>query len=158
MKEIFDSFEKIGEDEKNLVLVDTCFLLDMLEKQKDHHMKALDFSMTSFNIKELLHVLHHIDHNLKHHVRQFFSQKHIKILEVPAEPGDWKKQREYVESVDHDIMEHIHDPSDAVLLAAAIKTGSVILTRDKHHVFTTDLKNFVRKYNITIYNKLRKAY
>jgi predicted nucleic acid-binding protein len=155
MKEIFDSFEKINLDSKNLILFDTCFFIDLIEK--DHHnlIKDIDFVMTSFNLEELNHVVHIINHNLKHKVRSFFKEKKIKNLVINVHPGEFENQKIFVNNIDEELLKHIHDPSDAVLLATTIKTKSVLLTKDKHHLFNPEIENFISKYNIKIFKELK---
>jgi uncharacterized Fe-S center protein len=66
-------------------------------------------------------------------------------------PGDTVAERSFVRSIEPDLLKHIADPSDAVLIAAAIKTRSVIYTKDKHHLFTTKLENYLNVYNIKVF-------
>ncbi|MFP4403414.1 MAG: PIN domain-containing protein [Candidatus Woesearchaeota archaeon] len=155
MKEIFNKFNYIDLNSKNLILFDTCFFIDIIKKDKHSTIKNINFSMTSFNIEELIHVTHSIKHNLKHKVRDFFKEKQIDILNIDVSLGQIKKQRDFINNIDENLLKHIHDPSDAVLVASAIKTNSVILTKDKHHLFTSELENFISKYNIKIFKEVK---
>ena len=56
---------------------------------------------------------------------------------------------------DKELLIHCKDPSDCVLLAAAIKTNSVVITKDKHHLFNAKLENFIKKYDIKVYKELK---
>ncbi|MFW6220278.1 MAG: hypothetical protein ACOC3X_01255 [Nanoarchaeota archaeon] len=155
MKEIFNKFNYIDLNSKNLILFDTCFFIDIIQKDKHNTIKNINFSMTSFNIEELIHVTHSIKHNLKHKVRDFFKEKQIDILNIDVSLGQIKKQRDFINNIDENLLKHIHDPSDAVLVASAIKTDSIILTKDKHHLFTSELENFISKYNIKIFKEVK---
>ena len=56
------------------------------------------------------------------------------------------------DEVDKNILKIVSDPSDAVLVACGILTKSDIITRDKHHLFTVELENFLKRYNIRVLN------
>lgn len=155
MRHRLENNEKIDLSSKNHVLVDTCFLLREIEKGRENQLLKLDFVMTSFNLEELMYVVKHIDHSLKAKIRHFLGRKRFKILELPIHPGNIEHEREFVNSVDPKLLSLVHDPSDAVLLAAAITTRSNILTKDKHHLFTQNLKNYISKYEISVGKEIK---
>lgn len=141
---------------KNLVLLDTCFILANLDDGKE--LKKLEaipnIATTSFNIEELLHV-HKIKHNVKKNMKKFLKESKIKIINIDVHPGEWVKEREFVESVDKELLSHVHDASDAVLMAVAIQTKSNVATKDKHHLFTTDLQNFLQQHQIKVFKEIK---
>lgn len=155
MKELFESFPK--EDYKiarGLILLDTCFLLNLLDhKDKIKSIgKIENLAMTSFNAEEIIMINHKIDHRLKNEIRKFLKRHRFIIVEVPVHPGRKEEEIAFVKEADEKILEKVSDPSDAVLIATAIKTRSIVLTRDKHHLFTVQLENFIKDYNIKVYN------
>ena len=141
----------------NLVLLDTCFFINFLE----HHPVMPDvcgnakLATTSFNIDELLFVEHRLGHDVRARLRDFFRDSQMLIVDVPVVPGDREAERSFVNSIDDKLLANVHDPSDAVLIAAAIRTGSCIVTRDKHHLFTVQLEGFLRPYGIRVYKDLK---
>ncbi|MEA3378386.1 MAG: hypothetical protein U9Q69_01980 [Nanoarchaeota archaeon] len=149
MKELLKNIEKIDIHAKRKILLDTCFLIDAVSKHEDLD-KLSNAALTSFNIEEILFIEHKLGHEIKKGLRRFFKKANFKILEVPVHPGNPKSEKNFVASVDKELLEKIRDPSDAVLIAAAILTNSLILTKDKHHLFTTKLENFLNKYNIKV--------
>lgn len=160
MKELFNKFDRVNLGQtKGLNLIDTCFFISIFE----HHENVQQFrklekkAMTSFNVLELVKVDHKLNH-LKHTIRKFLeeiNEEELKIIDIDVVPGDWDKEKEFVSSVDPELLEHCKDPSDAVLLAVAIKTDSTVLTKDKHHLFNARLENFIQKYNIRVYKELK---
>ena len=78
------------------------------------------------------------------------------VLKVPVSPGNYQRETEFVDSIEPELLRIMHDNSDAVLVAAALKTGSMVLTKDRHHIFTAALENFVGKYNIKIVKNLHE--
>jgi len=142
---------------RNLVLLDTSFLIAMMEHRDkvERLLELPNIAMTSFNMEELMHVEKHLDPHTRKHLREFLKNGKIVIVKVDAHPGNWEGEKEFVNAADENLLKHIHDPSDAVLLAAAIKTHSSVLTKDKHHLFTVDLANFVQQYDIRVYKELR---
>lgn len=110
---------------------------------------------TSFNIDELMFVEHRLGHEVRSRLRDFFRESQILIVDVPVVPGDREAERSFVNSVDDKLLANVSDPSDAVLIAAAIRTGSCIVTRDKHHLFTVQLEDFLKPYGIRVYKDLK---
>ncbi|MDP2908708.1 MAG: PIN domain-containing protein [Nanoarchaeota archaeon] len=156
MKELLQNIKRIKlDDAKNLILFDTCFVISILEHHKHlDKLKDKNVGLTSFNVEELLHVEHKLSHEDKTLIRKFLKHPNFSILEIPVHPGNWKEEVDFVSSVDKGLLKEVHDPSDAVLIAAAIKTRSTVLTKDKHHLFTCVLESFLKKYSIAIYKDL----
>jgi predicted nucleic acid-binding protein len=157
MRELFNSLPKNDYDSgTGLPLVDTCFFIYSFEKDREREINDFRFAMTSFNVEELLHVMHRLHENVKKDIRKFLHhhRENLSVLALPIHPGNKQHEVDFVDSVDSELLHHCHDPSDAVLLAAAIKTKSDIYTRDKHHLYTGELENFLRKYGIQVFNKI----
>ncbi len=157
MRELFNCLTKYDYDSgTGLPLLDTCFFIYSFEKDREREINDFQFAMTSFNIEELCHVMHKLHESVKKDVRKFLHRHsgNISVLSLPIHPGNRQHEVDFVESVDPEILHHCHDPSDAVLLAAAIKTKSDIYTRDKHHLYTVQLENFLKKYGIKVFNKI----
>lgn len=153
MHELFDTFPRAGQNQKNLIFLDTCFIIDLIEKEKSLPPRD-NYAISSFTMEELIHVLKK-NHHLRPRCRQFLKKHQFIIVETPVHPGEKEKEKSLVSSVDKDILKTVKDPSDAVLLVVAIKTHSTILTKDKHHLFTADLENFLEKYQIRVYKELK---
>ena len=153
MKELTDNLDHVNNIEQGSILLDTCFFISCFKHAKN--IRALEtmqnLRMTSFNIGELLHVERHLNHELKTRIRKFLHKaKNLKILNIDVRPGEWNAERSFIDNVDPELLKHVHDPSDAVLIAAAIRSHADILTKDKHHLYTSDLANFLNKYNLRI--------
>ncbi|MFH1455494.1 MAG: hypothetical protein ABIF40_00925 [archaeon] len=136
----------------NLILLDTCFIIDCISRS--NKVNFSNTGITSFNIEELLHVEHRLGH-LKKPLRKFLKDTEFVIVDVPVSLGDWKAEKDFVKSVDSGLLQHIADASDAVLIATAVKTQSNVLTKDKHHLFTVELENFVRDWNVKVFKELK---
>ena len=159
MKELFDKFKKISlYQAKNLNFIDTCLFISVFE----HNDKVNDFkklknkAMTSFNVQELIKVNKKLGHT-KHSIRKFLENAEndeLTIIDVGVLPGERETEKQFVNSIEPKLLKHCQDPSDAVLIAAAIKTRSNLFTKDKHHIFNVDLENFANKHNIKIYKEL----
>lgn len=153
MQELFETQKHISLSEAHkLVLIDTCFFLD--EVIHHHEDELIGLAITSFNCEELVHVSKHLPGHLKKAVRKFLSEKTITIVDIPVHPGDWTKEKEFVNKIDNKLLEVIRDPSDAVLLAAALKTRSIVLTKDKHHLFTVALENHLNNYGLYVFKDM----
>ncbi|MBT3984944.1 hypothetical protein HOD38_03390 [archaeon] len=153
MKELFDNKKRVSWREvSGLVLLDTCFIIDCVSRNKK--VKINNLGVTSFNVEELLRVEHRLGH-LKRGIRKFIKDTDFVIVEVPVSPGAWMQEKDFVQAVDHGLLKNIADTSDAVLMAAAIQTQSDVLTKDKHHLFTTQLENFLYDYGIHVYKELK---
>ena len=156
MKELLQNIKKIDlETAKDLILFDTCFVISILEHHKHlDKLKDKKIAITSFNMEELMHVEHKLNHETKKMIRNFLKNQNFCILNIPVHPGNYEEEKSFVNSIDEDLLKKTHDPSDAVLIAAAIKTGSTILTKDKHHIFTSVLEEFLKKYGLKVYKDL----
>lgn len=158
MRELFKNCEHVPYTKvRGLVLLDTCFFISFLDHHKDLHLveEKTNLATTSFNVEELSHVSHRLNHSLKSKLRRFFADTMILVVDVPVHPGDRGSERAFVSSVDDKLLANVPDPSDAVLMAAAIRTGSCVVTKDKHHLFTVKLEGFLRPYNIGVYKDLK---
>ncbi len=155
MKEFFAGCEHVPYTKvRGVVLLDTCFIISSLSHHKGFS-GSKRIATTSFNVEELLHVNHRLGHELKSRMRKFFKDTDLLVLDVPVSPGDREAERSFVLSVDDRLLANVPDPSDAVLMAVAIKTGSIVVTKDKHHLFTEKLEEFIHPYNIQVYKDLK---
>ncbi|MBU1854110.1 MAG: PIN domain-containing protein, partial [Nanoarchaeota archaeon] len=66
--------------------------------------------------------------------------------------GNPAQEHSFVKSILPKLDTEEHDPSDAVMLAAAIKTDADVLTRDKHDIFNVRLENFLKEYDVKVLN------
>jgi len=160
MKELFEQLPKSSVYQKNVVLIDTCFFIDMFRNDKrkefasfcDQHTVAF----TSFNVEEFLYNIHQFSPQIKDGVRKFLKQQpNLNILQIPLMPGNRKEEEDFIKSVEPALLKLIPDPSDAVLMAVAILTHATILTKDKHHLFTTKLENYLQQYGLRVHKELR---
>ena len=139
--------------------MDTCMLYYLIEHQ---HTKALrEFcakhvvGITSFNLEEVLHHAHHVNHNVRERLRhEIKNGLQLHVVVVPVHPGNVDMEKSFVSAYDPKILRLCPDPSDAVLFVQAAKMGANVLTRDKHHLFTTKLENYAQEAQISIYNNL----
>ena len=158
MKELFDNFKTKDISEVNgKVLVDTCAFIYVISNavKLKRFSKCNNIAMTSFNVQELIHVSHKLS-KIKHVIRSFLKDHDFTIVDIGVSPGNKEKEILFVNSVDEEILKHCKDPSDAVLLAAAVVTKSDIFTKDKHHIFTGSLKNYFDDYGIRIMKELKE--
>jgi predicted nucleic acid-binding protein len=158
MKEVFEVLpRKELSDSRNMVLLDTCFFIHTFEHQKDHQLRELsekfDVGMTTFNAEEFLLKEHVVDERVREYARKFLKAHPISIININVHPGNRTSEKDFVNSIDADLLSEIPDASDAVLMAVAIKTDSTILTKDKHHLFTVKLENYIHKYNLEVYKE-----
>lgn len=161
MKELLENKTHLSlEKAKNLVLIDTCFLIhNAVRSDKLKQMqKVKNIALTSFNIEEALYVERRLKHDEKHSLRKFFKETDFVIVDIPVHPGNKLEEKVFVDSISSEILAKVPDPSDAVLIAAAIKTNSIVLTKDKHHLFTVTLENFLENYNIKVFKDLHSYY
>ena len=158
MKEVFASLpRKELADAYQHVLIDTCFFIHTFEHQKDHQLRELaekyHVGMTSFNVEEFLFKEHVVDERVREYARKFLKSHPITIINIDVHPGNRESEKRFVNMADPDLLKEIPDASDAVLMAVAIKTESTILTKDKHHLFTVKLENYIKKYNLEVYKE-----
>lgn len=140
-----------------MIFLDTCFIIYELEEGKEKRLEEFcrrdDIFVTSFNIAELEHVSKNIP-AIEKPLRRLLKSGAIKIFEVPVMPGEKEKEEIYANNADEKILKIIRDPSDAVLIAAAIKNKADVITRDKHHIFKVALENELSNYDIAVYNDI----
>jgi len=159
MKEIFESLPRKSLDEiREHVLLDTCFFIHTFEHQKENQLKELldkfNVALTSFNAEEFLLKEHDVDERVREYARKFLKKyPTISIVYIDVHPGNRISEKNYVNNIDAGLLEEIPDASDAVLIATAIKTNSTVLTKDKHHLFTVKLENYIKKYNLEVYKE-----
>ncbi|HII14699.1 MAG TPA: hypothetical protein HA362_00130 [Nanoarchaeota archaeon] len=137
-------------------LLDTSFFVSCMEhKDREDRLLALPkIAMTSFNMEELVHIDRMLGHQARKNIREFLAKAKMTVITIDVHPGNWGQEKEFVKQADPMLLNKIHDPSDAVLLAAAIKTHSNVLTKDKHHLFTVVLENFIRQYDVKVFKEL----
>ena len=153
MDELFEAQKHVLLSEAHgLVFVDTCFFLD--EVIHHHEDELVGLAITSFNCEELLHVMKHLPSHVKKAVRKLLAKHVLVIVDVPVRPGEWKRERSFVNETDPELLRVVRDPSDAVLLAVALRTRSVVLTKDKHHLFTVALENHLREYGLRVFKDM----
>jgi predicted nucleic acid-binding protein len=158
MKEVFATLPKKGiQDARNMVLIDTCFFIHTFEHQKEHQLKELaekfDVGMTSFNAEEFLFKEHVVDERVREYARKFLKAHPLTIIEIDVHPGNRMSEKVFVNDIDPDLLKEVPDASDAVLIAVAIRTDSTVLTKDKHHLFTVKLENYMNKYKLEVYKE-----
>jgi len=155
MQELVDSLDVCSGAE---YLIDTCFLIHAFEAGKVHELEALcqqhKVAMSSFNLHELVLKHHKLHGTLSHHIRDFLKKKMISNIHIGIEPGERFKEKDFVNQFDPKILQIVRDPSDAIILVLALKLRANILTRDKHHLFTTGAENYLHEYGIQVLNEL----
>jgi hypothetical protein len=157
MRELLEALPTLSlERASHLHLLDTCFVIDMAQRRSLHKALGTPVAMTSFNIEELARVAHHCGPGVKEDIRHFLrSHPNFLVVPVPVHPGDREAERSFVESADSSLLLKVVDPSDAVLMAAAILTHSDVFTKDKHHLFTVVLENYLTAYGIHVWKEWR---
>ncbi len=155
MKELFASLQRVPMTQaRHLVLLDTCFVIDLAEKRKLHKLSHVPLAITSFNLEELEHVARRLHDKTKEELRHFFKQHpDMTVVDVPVHPGERETEHSFVEGIDASLLQKVPDASDAVLIAAAIVTKSNVLTKDKHHLFTAQLENYLHAYDIQVWKE-----
>ena len=165
MKELFATLSHVPPQDLRLrertILLDTCFLVHALqhkEKELRHLLEQYPVGLTSFNLDEFDYIKHRIDEHVRERARKLLhNQQHLFIVDIPVHPGNRKLEEEYIRTIDTVLFTDIPDPSDAVLMAAAIQTLSTVLTKDKHHLFTVKLENYIQKYGIAVYKDFHEV-
>jgi len=152
MKELFDSLEHVSSGE-NYIFLDTCFLFDLFDRGKSL-VKGYNYAVSSFNMEELLAVSHRL-HKDKVQLRKLLKKHSFVVYDIDVHIGDFESEKKFVMKVDKELLKLIPDASDAVLLALAVKTKSNVLTKDKHHLFTVVLENFIAKYGIKVFKEIK---
>lgn len=147
---------------KSLVLIDSSFLFYLFEKPEKlkeflqlNEKHPYKFGVTSFNLEEIFFVYEKkkVSPEIRREFRSFFkSGPKLTVVDVLVSPGSADPEKSFVEFFDPKILKLCRDISDAVLVGTAIHTLSDILTRDKHHIFTIVLENYVESsYDVKIY-------
>jgi predicted nucleic acid-binding protein len=158
MKEIFAALPRVDlENTEKNILLDTCFFIHTFENQKENQLKELmkkfSVAMTTFNAEEFLLKEHVVDERVREYVRKFLKKYPIILVNVDVHPGDREGERRFVYSADPELLMDVPDASDAVLIAAAIRTKSDVLTKDKHHLFTVKLENYLNKHGLEVHKE-----
>lgn len=136
---------------RHVRLLDTCFLVDLAERNLLHRLLREPVAVTSFNLLEVDHIHHRLKEKTKESLRHFLRvAEELLVVEIPVVPGDREAERRFVESVDSSLLQKVRDPSDAVLIATAIVTRSDVYTKDKHHLFTVQLENYLHAYDLVV--------
>ncbi|RME77420.1 hypothetical protein D6774_04605 [Candidatus Woesearchaeota archaeon] len=155
MKELFEALPQVPFDRaKRYNLLDTCYVWHMLEHPKERkRMKARgSLAITSFTAKELEYTKKKVKSSDKHALREFLKESGVVIISLPVEPGQVRKEKAFVASIEPELLQHIPDASDAVIAAVALATKSDLYTKDKHHLFTAELENFLNEHNVWVYH------
>lgn len=157
MEELIANLSHISlQKARDIAFVDTCFFIDELAHHKDEELEGRGLAMLSFNVEELVHVARHLPSDKKQHIRHFLrDHPQFLIVDVPIKPGDRKGEHAFVAHIDEKLLQIIPDPSDAVLLAAAVARRCPVLTKDKHHLFTAALENYVNDYGIRVFKEMK---
>ncbi len=117
-------------------------------------------ALTSFNADELSYIEEkkELDENIRRNTRSFLKTKPaLVVVDVPISPGSSAPEKQFVNYFDPEILKLCPDTSDAILISVAIHTQSDILTKDKHHIFTTLVENYVsQNYKINVYKELNE--
>jgi predicted nucleic acid-binding protein len=163
MKELLSALEHVSLDSaQNIIFLDTCAFIYTCE----HHQKLIElekealkktFGLTSFNAEELIHIDHKISDKDREAVRKALKHLNLVIIDIPIHPGNAESERQFVENIHPDILQIIRDPSDAVLVATALKTKSHVVTRDKHHIYTEAAAKFAHDHNMRIFHKVSES-
>ena len=157
MKELF---EKLPEITNPQILIDTCFIYWVYENQ--HEKQFHEFcnkhkvALTSFTIEELIYHAHHVNKHARSRLRKELKEKNLQLHKYsqPVHPGKPQEQKNYIQKHQPELLEIIPDNSDSILVIASIQTKANILTRDKHHLFTAQLNNYLQEKNIQVYNNI----
>lgn len=154
MNELFETLPRVTHAD---YFIDTCFLYYIFAHQKDKEFRLFCeehiVALTSFNIGEVLFHAHDVNHTFREHFRKFLkSDGRLFRYDMSVSPGDREGEKKFISDFDTNLLEIIPDPSDAVLIVAAMKTKTNVLTRDKHHLFTTKLENYIADFGISVLN------
>lgn len=141
-------------------LVDTCFFYQAFAH---HENEFVDFcknnavGITSFNVEEVLFHSHDVNHHIRNRIRSAIKNKiNLVVIDTPVSPGDPIREKEFITIYDQALVTIIPDPSDAVLAAVATSIGANIITRDKHHLFTSRLENYFTQKGLKVFNNIPK--
>ncbi|GIU69906.1 MAG: hypothetical protein KatS3mg002_1142 [Candidatus Woesearchaeota archaeon] len=162
MRELFEVLPHKGiyDLSNNQVLLDTCFFIHTFQNKNEKKLRELMISwnvaMTSFNVQEFLFKEHSIDERVREYARKFLKRYPITIIDVNVTPGELDKERSFIFDTDPELLNDVKDMSDGVLIATAIRTRSIVLTKDKHHLFTVKLEEYLKKYGISVYKEFHE--
>ncbi|MFT4326671.1 MAG: type II toxin-antitoxin system VapC family toxin [Candidatus Woesearchaeota archaeon] len=154
MKDILKNAPILQLSDKVDFLFDTCFLVWVFkhkqEKKLSQFLEKHTCAITSFTLEEFTHI--HIPTKILQDAKKFFKTHTIPILEVAPHIGEWENEKQFVTEIMPELAKEEHDLSDAVLLAAAIRTNASVLTRDKHDIFNAHIEKFLDFSKTKIYN------
>lgn len=140
------------------LLLDTCFIIWMAEHHRLRELLTRPIVTTSFNLEELEYVSKHLPDKVREELRHFFKEHHeLLILDVAVSPGDRQGEHDFVNRHAPELIPLVPDPSDAVLAAVALVTKSDVLTKDKHHLFTTQLENLFNQRSVHVWKEWKDA-
>ncbi len=133
--------------------LDTCYIVWLFENHKEKLLLKTDYVITSFNYEELMHIEHRhkVSPFIKEAVRKFEKKYKFNIVDVPISPGNRLEEISYVN--DSEILNHVGDPSDSVLVKFCVEHGYDLVTRDKHDIYKASNGNFFK--NIKILKSIR---
>ncbi len=159
MRELFESLPRVDyRRARHLRLLDTCFFLELAERCFLHKLLNERIAMTSFNAEEVESLLMSLRDKVRGEARRFLKRHpELLIVTIPVHPGDAAAERSFVESIDDSLLLKVRDPSDAVLIATAIATQSEVFTKDKHHLFTVTMENYLAAYGIHVWKEWKDA-
>lgn len=157
MRELLERRPTLSLYDRADFLLDTCFFVWTFDHHKEHDLLSLiehyRVAMTTFNYEELMHIEHKLKSHTKENIRHFLRKdRKLFTLSIPVHPGSWQMEHEFVVETLPEMDRNIHDPSDAVLLAAAVRVHAYVLTRDKHDIFNAHVENFMQKRDIKVFN------
>ena len=157
MKELYQELPEVVEDERKNFIIDTCFLIDCIKNNKIKDIERLsetyDLVLVDLNFQELDHI--HLDDDVKIVLRKMLKEKLFYKYHTGVNIGNWDDEEQYVKFCDKELLKIISDKSDAVIVAAAEKINAHVMTKDKHHLFTSELENYINKKGIRIFKELK---
>ena len=157
MKELF---ETLLETTNPQILVDTCFLYWVFEHQHEKQFRDLCtthlVALSTFNIEEFLYHAHHVNEHVRSRLRKELKDNQLRLYKLiqDVHPGNPQEEYDYIKRNQPDLLELIPDNSDSILVIAGIQTKAHILTKDKHHLFTAQLNNYLLEKGIQIYKNI----
>ena len=145
---------------KTKYLIDTCYFYESFAK---HEKEFVEFcathnvGITSFNVEEVLFHSHDVNHVIRNRIRSAIKANlNIVVIDIPIHPGNPVAEGKFIEKYNPLLINIIPDPSDAVLAAVATSIGAHVITRDKHHLFTTKLENHFNEKGLKVLNSIPK--
>lgn len=154
MKELFDALPRTNSAE---YLLDTCFLYYVFDHRKEREL--IEFcskhcvALTSFTVEEILHTYKHVSHMIRDRLRHLIKNSVLlSVIDIAVHPGEIDEEIGYIVGIDEKLLHIIPDHSDAVLAATAVKFSAHMITRDKHHLFTTVLSDYFKGKGLEVKN------